>query len=223
MQLSDLSKRITELIELGESVRDTAQNISQSRNYEVDMTKFYTFRTASLSFLRNVFGISHPYYSEFDKIVFENRIPPTLKAIGILQGVQSDIAGGWLQTSKSLATAEVLADFFDMAEHLLDSGYKDPAAVVLGSVLEEHLRNLAKKNNVEIVYEKDGKQIPKKADSLNAELAKSAVYNLLDQKNITAWLDLRNKAAHGHYNEYSEKQVRVLFNALLDFLQRNTT
>jgi hypothetical protein len=29
-----------------------------------------------------------------------------------------------------------------MAEHLLDQKYKDPATVVVGSVLEEHLRQL---------------------------------------------------------------------------------
>jgi hypothetical protein len=30
---------------------------------------------------------------------------------------------------KGLITAEVFADFIEMAEHLLETGYKDPAAV----------------------------------------------------------------------------------------------
>jgi len=55
---------------------------------------------------------------------------------------------------------------------------------------------------------------------LNADLATSGVYGKLDQKNVTAWLDLRNKAAHGHYNEYTKEQVALLLNAVRDFVTR---
>ena len=62
--------------------------------------------------------------------------------------------------------------------------------------------------------------VPKKADTLNADLAASGVYGKLDQKNVTAWLDLRNKAAHGHYKEYTKEQVTLLLNAVRDFVTR---
>lgn len=42
---------------------------------------------------------------------------------------------------------------------------------------------------------------------MNAELAGVEAYNRLDQKDVTAWLDLRNKAAHGHYDQYTAEQV----------------
>jgi len=38
---------------------------------------------------------------------------------------------------------------------------------------------------------------------MNADLAKVKVYGILEQKNVTAWLDLRNRAAHGKYLEFS--------------------
>ena len=38
--------------------------------------------------------------------------------------------------------AELFADFLEMADYLLSEGYKDPAAVLGGSMLEEHLRQL---------------------------------------------------------------------------------
>ena len=108
-----------------------------------------------------------------------------------------------------------------MAEHLLSENYKDPAAVVAGSVLEEHLRQLCQKNSIPIETAKpDGSLVPLKADALNSELARANVYSKLDQKNITAWLDLRNKAAHGKYAEYTEAQVDNMLRAVAEFIGR---
>ena len=113
--------------------------------------------------------------------------------LGILRAMHADYAAGYLSSVAELIHADVFADFLEMADHLLSQGYKDPAAVVTGSVLEEHLRKLCDKSGVPTVVGAN----PKKADLLNAELVGAGVYSKLDQKSITAWLDLRNKAAHG--------------------------
>lgn len=107
-----------------------------------------------------------------------------------------------------------------MAEHVLDTGYKDPAAVMCGSVLEEHLRQLCLKNGIDTVTSRDRKDIPKKADSLNADLARAGIYSKLDQKMITSWLDLRNFAAHGHYEEYTADQVKNFLSSVTEFMAR---
>ena len=56
---------------------------------------------------------------------------------------------------------------------------------------------------------------------LNAELIKSNAYSKLDQKNVTAWLGLRNSAAHGCYTDYDKQQVSLLISSIRDFLTRN--
>ena len=61
---------------------------------------------------------------------------------------------------------------------------------------------------------------PKKADTLNAELAKKTVYDELEQKSVTAWLGLRNDAAHGSYDEYDATQVRLMVDNVRAFLSR---
>jgi hypothetical protein len=48
-----------------------------------------------------------------------------------------------------------------------------------------------------------------------------AVYNKLDHKNVIAWLDLRNNAAHGKYNEYTQEQVELMLSSVSDFISRN--
>lgn len=45
---------------------------------------------------------------------------------------------------------------------------------------------------------------------------------LLDQKNVTAWLGLRNKAAHGQYAEYNADQVRVMQSGVSEFNARTS-
>jgi hypothetical protein len=109
-----------------------------------------------------------------------------------------------------------------MAEHLLEEKYKDPAAVVGGSVLEEHLRQLCTAVSLPVEDIPVGRNVPiaKKADTLNSDLARIGKYTKLDQKSVTAWLDLRNKAAHGKYDEYTWDQVQLMLAGVRDFVAR---
>ncbi len=137
---------------------------------------------------------------------------------GALRALRTDIANGYMRSAIELVHAAVFSDFLDMAEHLLSSGYKDAAAVIIGSTLEEHLRKLAEKSGVAVV-EASGK--PLKSDVVNAGLVKADAYNTLQQKGVTAWLGLRNDAAHGHYDRYDERQVASLLRDVRDFMIRH--
>ncbi len=119
-------------------------------------------------------------------------------------------------TFAALVRAEVFDDLLEMGEHLLIAGYKDPAAVVIGAVLEEHLRKLCARHGVSVA--ENGK--PRKADALNAELASKDIYSKLDQKSVTAWQDLRNKAAHGDFASYGDAQVDLMLKGVRDFVSR---
>ena len=137
--------------------------------------------------------------------------------VGILKALRNDYLAGHLQAIHELIHADIFSDFLEMANYLLEENYKDPAAVLAGGVLEEHLRKLCEKNGITIM--KDTR--PKNAESLNTELATTAkVYSKLDQKSITAWLDLRNKAAHSNYNEYEKQQVSLMVQGIRDFILR---
>ena len=136
--------------------------------------------------------------------------------IGALRALRRDFDAGYLSRLKSFIRAEVFADFLEMAEHLLEQGYKDPCAVLVGGVLEDHLRSLCQGRDIPL--QMSGK--PKKADSMNNDLASASVYSKLDQKNVTAWLDLRNKAAHAQYVEYNADQVHNLLVSVREFTVR---
>ena len=61
---------------------------------------------------------------------------------GILAAAKEDYIGGLLDDQKTLVCAEVFTDFLQQADYLLREGYKDPAAVIAGAVLEDGLRRL---------------------------------------------------------------------------------
>ena len=215
-----LLKRVDELINQGNAVLATTQ-VSEHGGRYVDEGLLAGFRTASLSFLHKLFTSNHIYCSEFNKDVDFCRPDRVEKGINILNSVKKELEDGWVFELKDLVTAEIFTDFLEMAEYFLSEGYKDPAAVIVGGVLEEHLRQLCQKNSIPITITKGENEIAVKANQLNQDLLKAGQYNKLDMKSVTAWLDLRNKAAHGNYKEYDKSQVEGMLQGVMDFVTRN--
>lgn len=218
-KLEDLTRRINELHAQGIAVL-SSRRINQYGPDTVDAGRMAGFRAAGLSFLHGTFSSSHPHYAEFDKVSKTSFESNAKQAIAVLEAVLSEVEGGWLVSVKALVAAELFSDFLEMAEHLLDAGYKDAAAVMIGSVLEEHLRQLCPSYGVDVAEQRGGDEVPKKADRLNADLAKALAYSKLDQKQITGWLDLRNNAAHGKYAAYNQDQVKLMRAGVLEFMTR---
>jgi hypothetical protein len=136
--------------------------------------------------------------------------------IGVAKSLLSDIRNGYLKSLEEIIHGDIFGDFLEMAYHLAENGYKDAGAVIAGSTLEAHLRQLCVKHGILTISH--GK--PKKADTINADLVKAGAYSKLDQKNVTAWLGLRNDAAHGNYTAYDANQVTLLISSIRDFITR---
>ncbi|MEX0972281.1 MAG: hypothetical protein WDZ46_03385 [Solirubrobacterales bacterium] len=135
-----------------------------------------------------------------------------------LAAFRSDLQDGYLKTLEELIHADLFADFLEMASELQVKGFKDPAAVIAGSVLEEHSRKLAAVSGIPTA-KPSGESL--KASVINAELTKGGAYNKLVEKSVTAWLGLRNSAAHGEYDAYDDAQAAALIRDVRDFLVRH--
>jgi hypothetical protein len=151
----------------------------------------------------------------------ENDYNKLKMVIGVMESLQGDIEAGYLASLEELIHGDVFADFLEMAEHLLGEGYKDAAAVIAGGTLEAHLRQLCMKARIDTETATARGTQPKRASQMNVDLAKASVYSKLDQQNVTAWLALRNNAAHGKYIEYTKEQVALFVSGIRDFITRN--
>ena len=219
-KLEDIKNRIDELILLNETLLKTSSK-SEWIGFTVSTQMFAEYRSITLSFIESLFGDKHIYYKEFDSKVNDNAEYKCAYGKGILSAIKKDVDGGWLISVKELISAEIFSDFLEQANYLLEKKYKDPAAVMIGSVLEEHLRQLCYKNSIDVnVFDSKGKSSYIAAEELNTQLYKTNVYNINDYKGVTFWLGLRNFAAHGNYLEFTIEQVKLMYQSVLDFIAR---
>ena len=134
--------------------------------------------------------------------------------VGMLNALKEEIKLGILVKVKTLALAEVLSDFLKMAQHLLENDRKDLATFLVGIVLEDGLRKLAKENSI---YMMKGSDI----SAVNQKLADNEIYSRLTQSQIQTWKKLCDSAAHGKVAEYDEKEVKAFLDGTRAFLVKH--
>ncbi len=182
-------------------------------------TQITELHTRCVAAIERAAGKDSTYFKQSMKISTEKPDPyyQVPHQIGVAKALLSDIENDYLTSFEETIHGDLFADYVEMAAHLVENGYKDPAAVLAGSTLEVHLRQLCKKHDV--AAEPDGKM--KKTQTLNQDLAQAGAYTKFYQKSITAWLDIRNNAAHGEYKEYTKDQVKLLIAGIRDFINRH--
>jgi hypothetical protein len=140
---------------------------------------------------------------------------------GILQALRADYEGDRIKTFQELVHSDLFADLLEAADYLLGETYKDPAAVMAGGVLEQHLREVCRKHGIDTTFTTPGGDTkPKMIDTMNADLARASAYGKIEQKQVTAWAGIRNAAAHGEYGKYDDNQVRQMVVGIRDFISK---
>ena len=218
--MSDLTNKYLEQIEeVLDTYIDAYKDLGEKPSIGAARLTAQEFITRCRALIHRVTGPNSPYTAQLSNLKGGATFS---KVVGAVTALQADLKAGYFETASELIHGEVFGDYLEMADHLLESEYKDAAAVMSGGTLEAHLRQLCQKFRVETeVADGEGNLRPKKADRMNSELTKAEAYSKLDQKSVTAWLDLRNKAAHGKYDEYDLKQVALLNQGVRDFVSRN--
>lgn len=210
--------RIRELIRLGEEVQQTNferyyAGMRVPGDLGVDPELANRWGTSCLNLLSRVFGEQSVHYRQFETLFPELfLLSRASQALGTLRAAADDYEQESLFDTRTLIEAEVFDEFLEQAEHLLNTGYYQPAAVVVGSVLEDGLRKLCTKQEIPLPNKP-------KLDTMNANLAKQGVYNKLTQKRITVLADTRNKAAHGEWDEFTQTDVEDMLDYTRQFME----
>ena len=215
MKLDDhIQGRLSSLIEKGEAVLATHRPLPP--NYigdrpTLDGQRFAEWRSQALVCLEQVFSSAHTYTESFESLTEKHGRTHSARAgLGILRAALEDVEQGHLTSLQDMATAEVFSDFLDQADHLLEHGYSVPAVSLAGAVLENGLRSLAERNGIAVKARDD-------LSALNSKLAAKSVYNRLRQKQIAVWIDVRNAADHGRFDEFTADDVADLVKGVRNF------
>lgn len=210
-------KRFDDMLALGQKVMATRRSPAPGHVTSdfVDVQIANQWFTSSLNLISRYIGDSSEHYAAMKRQFTKYPQWPHVKqAFGILEAARDDFANGGLFAIKSLVQAEVFDDFLEQGQALLKAGYKGPAAVVIGAVLEDGLRKLCSKHAISLSDKP-------KLDFMNAALAKANVYNTLTQKKITALADIRNSAAHGKWDAFDDSDVDGMLRWTSDFMQKH--
>jgi len=173
--------------------------------------RFVGWQAQVQTFLIETLGNNHNYTQRFFEMVKFARIRDVEIGLSILDSLEEDIKNGYLFDIKNLISAEVFDDFLEMAEHLLENNYKDPAASLGGAVLENCLKEIAVNNNVKL---KESENL----NSLNQKCTDAKLYNKLMRKKVQSYIDIRNYADHGEFSEYSKDDVKDMLRGIRQFI-----
>lgn len=231
--------RIDELVACGEKILEEKKHIaatySRSATYfdgspaiavpahtTINFDKFITYRTSSTTLLATLIPEEHILFKTVQSVLGWEVTDTSVVAINsVLRAVKDDLSNGFLDDVADRIEAEISGDYLTQAEALLKEGRTGnydhiPAAVLAGAVLEKSLRSLCDKQTPPIPIHNNGE--PKTLNPLIDDLKKAGVFNELKAKQLRAWADIRNKAAHGEFAAFDRHDVETMIAGISSFL-----
>lgn len=117
------------------------------------------------------------------------------------------------------AQLDVVSDFLEMADTLLKTSGVHPAAaaVLIGATLEEFLRNWVDSEDLSLDDKKPCLEV------YSQVLRGAELITKQDGKDITSWSGTRNHAAHGEWEEVSDKKrITLMLEGVNLFMRKYT-
>lgn len=206
------------------------QNESGSNGWEIHTLLIETIWQCSRensSFRRNAKYIIDRSLDQYNRFLPSHQLTDKDKLYediydlyGVLLSLKTAYENDLLINIQQRIHADIFEDFIEIAENFLQESekLKCPAAVMLGSVLESHMRKLCGNNGIEITFKKGEREKFKRASELNIDLAKKDIYSNSIKKQIEYWIEIRNAAAHGGEDKYSKNQVDDMLSGIRRFI-----
>ena len=216
MKVDDkIIERLTLLIQKADVVIATYKaNRDGVIGQNLSREKYHEWRVQSLSALVDIVGENHTYVENFDKVTEKGAYQLVAQSgRGIIVALKEDVENGYLDKIRNLVVAEIFTDLMDMAQHLIEKGFKDASAMLCGAVLEDGLRRIAIAQNITVRSRDD-------LSVLNQKCAQAGVYNSIVRKQVELWTAIRNHADHGRFSDYSLEDVKDTHRNIVDFLAK---
>jgi hypothetical protein len=211
---SPLSKRFEELITEAQAIETTSkleENGFGGADPQVERLAFLKWTVNANNLIPKACGADSPHMSHFieaSKGSMFSTFHKLQRMRIVLSAAQEDFQGGYLASAHDLVRADVFGSELEQASELLKCGYAVAAAVIAGTVLETHIRELCRRNNIG----------HGKLEKMNADLVKAGVYSSIVQKRITHLAAVRNAAAHGNHTEFKAYDIAAMISGIEQLL-----
>ena len=195
-----------------ESTKYRKENSRFRNNEYIDDIAFNKWKVNMQHLIEMTCGKDSAHYSEFIQAAKPINLDTNYKLfkriVPVFLAAKDDYFGGYFESIKSLVQADVFNNELEQAKELLDKEFYVASAVIAGTVLETHLHELCKKNNIDTG----------KLNKMNDDLARKGIYNSIIQKQIVALAAIRNSAAHGKKEEFTKDNVKNMIVEIKDLL-----
>jgi hypothetical protein len=214
--------RFDSLIAEGRNILESAPPV-ESGSKKPDAEKLFEWRTKAATLLVRVSPKGHVHRQAAEGLA---KLPVShealQEAVSMLRGIKDDLDKGFLDDLSSCIEAEIAADYMEQAQHLLAEGHRGkfdhvPAAVLAGAVLEKALHTLCGQQQPPISLKGPNGAFLSLGPLVDA-LKKAEVFNEAKAKQLRAWADLRNLAAHGEFSQFKRGDVEHMIAGINGFL-----
>lgn len=199
---------------------DTTQLIIQANRILNSNRTIGSIQAEALEFLRIYAGEKSTFYQRLSEVKSAADEDYKLNAVrNNLQAFISFIENGLLDgiSIERKAQLDVVSDFLDQAQQLLENTKVHPAipCALIGACLEEFLRTWIETNNISLEDSKPG------LDAYARQLRDAEFISKQDMKDIVSWAGLRNHAAHGEWEDVSDRRrIALMLEGVNLFMRR---
>ena len=206
--------RLRELITEGERVASLERSSSVGGRYIKEKIPLHAWLANVENIVGAVFGKDSAHFRQVDNVLAQNpeHSYEINQIVGVLTGGLSDLEGGFLAGRENLIAGEIFDSVLEEAKHLAETGFKDPAAVLVRVVVEDCLKRLSRE---------EGFDDSAKASAMNDALRDKGRYPKPQWRLVQAWLDIGNSAAHGKFTDYSQDDVLRMIGNVGRFLAQH--
>lgn len=209
----EILSQLDALIETGQRLIDSYELKEFEYESSVPEVELRAFVTTALAAIERISGKNSPYYANIPEARLSSPLAVDgLQAItranlhflptvtGVLISLREAVDKGLLVSLESKLRANIHDDFLVQASELLRAGFHVAAMVLIGGVLEDHLRKMIQKR---------GLSLPKKGGiSKYNNLLRENLYSQSVWHRIQSIAGLRNDAAHGEGSKIAPEDVK---------------
>lgn len=209
-------ERLDKLIEQGNQISQMKFTESVKKGYNM-LDGYYLYLQWKMSCLNIIDRICDA------NSVYRNSIPDkdtwtdfnirgkVVETLSIMKSLREETEYGLITNIENLISKDILISINDEASALLDAGYKDASAIYCRVMLESGIKKMCDNNDIN--YNQNIK-----LNTLINTLKSNKVLNTIEWRQVLAWVDIGNAAAHGEFDKYDNEEVVLMLKGISKFM-----
>ena len=206
-------QKLDELLERISRLKETWWSSNMGGGFK-DTVSFEAVYTEAISLISTIYGKADPHYQRIIHFYNQGHLHALEQTEGLLEGTKSNLQSGLIDDLKSKVLIDIKSDFLETANNLLAEGEKDPAAVLACIVLEDSIKRLAAKFDVNDAKDKE-------LSVAAGALFRAGVIEKSTNQSIQNFKNLRNASLHAQWEQVSAESVGLLLTFLPMFIEKH--